>query len=173
MASTRRAAREAAIKALFQVDLGGMDADSAFRAAVALDDLDGEAVEFARGLSLGTLEHQSFIDERIGQLSRAWAVSRLAAVDRAILRLAAYEIIFRSDIPASVSINEAVELAKAYSTPVSGRFVNGVLGALARAVRAAEAPSAEETGAVDEIVVPGDESDSGNHPVQDDFSEQR
>lgn len=138
MANTRRAAREAAMKTLFQIDLGGMDPAAAFAAAAALEELDGEALAFSRALAEGALAHQTEIDARIGQLSRAWTVSRLAAVDRAILRLAAYEIMFRSDIPAAATINEAVELAKAYGAAESSRFVNGVLGSLARAVRGAE-----------------------------------
>lgn len=138
MANTRRAAREAAMKTLFQIDLGGMEPAAAFAAAAALEELEGEALAFARELFEGALAHQGEIDARIGQLSRAWAVSRLAAVDRAILRLAAYEIIYRDDIPAAATINEAVELAKVYGAAESGRFVNGVLGALARAVRGAE-----------------------------------
>ncbi|MGE5559901.1 MAG: transcription antitermination factor NusB [Chloroflexota bacterium] len=164
MASTRRAAREAAIKTLYQVDVGGMEVNAAFAAAADMEGLDGEALDFARALSLGTTEHRATVDARIGQLSHAWTVSRLAAVDRAILRLAAYEILYRPDIPVSASINEAVELAKIYSTPESGRFVNGVLGALARAARSAEAPRPEPE-------QPGnaDRGDAGE-PSEDDFS---
>lgn len=149
MANTRRAAREAAMKTLFQVDLGGMEPAAAFAAAAAMEDLDGETLAFARELSEGALAHQGEIDQRIGQLSRAWAVSRLAAVDRAILRMAAYEMMYRSDIPAAATINEAVELAKVYGTAESGRFINGILGALARAVRGAEAPAANEAERLD------------------------
>jgi N utilization substance protein B len=88
-----------------------------------------------RRLVHGVLEKRKEIDRRIGALTAGWAQERQPAVDRNILRLAAYEILFVPDIPMSVSINEAVELARKYSTDESPRFVNGVLGALAAEAR--------------------------------------
>jgi N utilization substance protein B len=79
----------------------------------------------------GATDHQKAIDQRLATLSTGWALDRQAAVDRNIMRLAAYEMLYVPDIPTGASINEAVELAKKYSTTESGRFVNGVLGALA------------------------------------------
>jgi transcription antitermination protein NusB len=79
----------------------------------------------------GATEHRKSIDERLAALSTGWSLDRQAAVDRNIMRVAAYEMLHVPDIPAGASINEAVELAKKYSTTESGRFVNGVLGALA------------------------------------------
>jgi N utilization substance protein B len=87
--------------------------------------------EFLQMLVHGVTERRDEIDARIAALSAGWALDRQAAVDRNIMRLAAFEILYVPDIPMGASINEAVELAKKYSTAESGRFVNGVLGALA------------------------------------------
>ena len=82
---------------------------------------------FADGLIRGTLEHQQQADETICKFTKNWEISRLAVVDRNVLRMAIYEIMFRDDIPPVVSINEAVDIAKKFSTEQSGRFVNGIL----------------------------------------------
>lgn len=79
----------------------------------------------------GVTDHQKEIDSRLAALSSGWSLDRQAAVDRNIMRLAAFEMLYLPDIPTGASINEAVELAKKYSTAESSRFVNGVLGALA------------------------------------------
>jgi N utilization substance protein B len=89
------------------------------------------AGHYAVTLVHGTLEKQDEIDRRVSDLSSGWSLDRQAAVDRNILRLAAYELLYVDDVPVGAAINEAVELAKKYSTEESGRFVNGVLGALA------------------------------------------
>ena len=82
----------------------------------------------------GVLGSQEEIDRRIAQLSEGWALDRQPAVDRNILRMASYEVLYLPDVPAGASINEAVELAKKFSTAKSGRYINGVLGALASTV---------------------------------------
>jgi N utilization substance protein B len=82
---------------------------------------------FARDLSLGTVENLDIIDELIEKNAKNWAISRIAKVDLAILRLATYEMLFREDIPPIVSMNEAIELAKELSTDESSRFINGIL----------------------------------------------
>lgn len=129
----RRQARAAALRALFAVDVGKNDAEKALRAAFAEERSDRAGMDFARDLVTGVLAHQQEIDARIAALSRDWALSRLAAVDRNTLRLGVYELVYRAGTaPVGVVINEAVELVKAYSTPESGRFVNGLLGSLAR-----------------------------------------
>jgi len=92
---------------------------------------DGEPDEFCRGLALGAEAHVAAIDETIGDVSENWSVSRMPLVDRNILRLATYELLFVEDVPASVSINEAVELAKVFGGEDSSKFVNGVLGRIA------------------------------------------
>jgi N utilization substance protein B len=85
---------------------------------------------FAQTLVRGVLEKRQEIDDRLSALSTGWALDRQATVDRNIMRLAAYEILYLPDIPAGATINEAVEIAKKYSTAESGRFVNGILGSL-------------------------------------------
>ena len=88
---------------------------------------DMKLVEFTEDLIAGVKEHQPQIDEMIKQVAENWRLDRMAAIDRNILRLGAYEAIFRPEIPSKVAINEALELAKRYSTAQSSRFVNGIL----------------------------------------------
>ena len=87
---------------------------------------------FRAGLVMGFAEHRLRLDEVIAKYARGWTLSRMANVDRNILRLAVYELLFCPEVPAGVVVDEAVELAKKYSTGESGRFVNGILGQLAR-----------------------------------------
>ncbi len=98
------------------------------------------AEKFAEPLIRGTLAHRPEIDEKIKQYAQNWDLHRMAVVDRNVLRLAIYEMMHRTDIPPVVSINEAVDIAKKYSTDESGRFVNGILdkvkGDLLRPARA-------------------------------------
>jgi N utilization substance protein B len=92
---------------------------------------DGEPDEFCRELATGVERTIEQLDETIGRISEHWVVSRMPLVDRNILRLATYELLFEGDVPPSVAINEAVELAKAYGGDDSSKFVNGVLGKVA------------------------------------------
>ena len=148
----RREARERAVQFLFQFDLNKSENleealkqfwDSQRDAAISEEKGRarwGEPVElppptgeetairlFAEPLIRGTLQHREAIDARIQQYTKNWDLSRMAVVDRNILRLAAYEMLYREDIPPVVSINEAVDIAKRFSTDESGRFVNGIL----------------------------------------------
>jgi N utilization substance protein B len=82
---------------------------------------------FADPLIRGTVEHRDQVDAHIKKHAKNWELSRMAVVDRNILRLAAFEMLFREDIPPVVSINEAVDIAKKFSTEDSGKFVNGIL----------------------------------------------
>ena len=86
----------------------------------------------------GVLSHVTELDEKISAASVNWSLERIAKVDLTILRLATYEILYEDDVPGSVAINEAVELANRYSEPSSGRFINGVLGTILREKEAAE-----------------------------------
>ncbi len=93
----------------------------------------GEATpEFAEALARGVQENLPQLDAVLGDHSEGWTVARMPAVDRAILRLACYELLHREDVPVAAVVNEAVEAAKELSTEDSGRFVNGVLGPIAR-----------------------------------------
>ena len=119
-----------------------------------------QTAEFARALIIGAHERRAELDAQIAALATGWTMDRQAAVDRNILRLAAYEILYVPDVPPSVSINEAIELAKKYSTAESGRFVNGVLGALvARSTGDAPSPTGadEERGETGPTPSEGDE----------------
>ena len=95
--------------------------------------VDIELSEYAENLVLGTVDNLEDIDARLTATSENWALDRMPFVDRAILRLATYEMVYEDDVPVSVAINEAVELAKVYGgEDDSSRFVNGVLGRIAR-----------------------------------------
>lgn len=125
---SRRRARERALQVLFQVDLGHMDPTEAF---TKMDESFGELKtneEFAASLVTGTLANLDAIDQVIVRLSKDWDLSRMANVDRNIMRLALFEILYCDDIPNNVSVNEAVELGKLFGTEGSGKFINGILG---------------------------------------------
>ena len=128
----RRQARELAVQFLYQYDIGGGgDLREAFAAFWPMQPDDNtNARPFAEELIRGTVEKTGAIDERIKKYTEHWELPRIAAVDRNILRLAIYEMLFRDDIPPVVSINEAVDIAKKYSTRESGAFVNGILDRL-------------------------------------------
>lgn len=132
----RRTARDAAFKALFWVDCTGGDPEGAL--AYLGDELacSGADMTFARDLVHGVLANQAQLDGIIANLSREWQVRRMPYVDRNVMRLALFEIVHRADIPAGVSANEAVELAKMYGGEESGRFVNGIIGQVAKDAQA-------------------------------------
>jgi N utilization substance protein B len=148
----RREARERAVQFLFQHDLNPPDdlelALAQFwdtqRAAVIDEEKgvsrwgedaelppptaeDAEARLFAEPLIRGVIEHRDALDEHIKKHARNWDIHRIAAVERNVMRLAIYEMLHRDDIPPIVSINEAVDITKKFSTPESGKFVNGIL----------------------------------------------
>jgi transcription antitermination protein NusB len=152
---TRREARERAVQFLFQHDLNppevveaaleefwrslrtasqerkGRKPEPSEGGEAAAPDVEEAALRlFADPLIRGTLEHRDEIDVRLRQLAKNWELHRMAAVDRNVLRLAVFEMLHRPDIPPVVSINEAVDIAKKYSTDDSGRFVNGILDSL-------------------------------------------
>ena len=139
----RHRSREAALQALYAADLAG-EADLA-GAEASLDalaehfELPAGARAFAKQLVLGVAQHRDDIDRRITAVAQRWRLDRMAAVDRNVLRLAAYEIVF-AGVPREVAIDEAVELARRFSDDASPRFVNGVLDALARAADEEPAP---------------------------------
>ena len=101
---------------------------------------------YATELFEGVMANEQKIDELVGEKARSWSVNRMPVIDRQLLRLATFELMCRPDIPYAVVIDEAVELAKEYSTEDSSRFVNGILSALGRELRPQEAmgsPDAE------------------------------
>jgi N utilization substance protein B len=126
--ASRREAREWAVQLLFQLDFNPGDPDQAFSAFwTERTEADPKSRQFVEELVRGTLEQRAKIDELIQKSTENWHLSRMAGVDRNILRLAVYEMFFRGDIPHAVAINEAVELAKMLGDVRSSRFVNGVL----------------------------------------------
>ena len=107
----------------------------------------GEAklIEFAEGLIAGVQANKAKLDALISEAAENWRIDRMAAIDRNILRLGAFEMLYCADMPAKVAINEALELAKRYSTAQSSRFVNGILDRLQNTALAANAKPAVET----------------------------
>jgi transcription antitermination factor NusB len=127
----RRAARELALRLLFQMDVGNAPLCDVL-ANLDQGPHNPEMVEFARLLLEGTIAQRAVIDEVLERYAREWSLDRMASVDRNVLRLSTYEILFLPEIPPSVSVDEAVEMVKKYSTGESGKFVNGILGNLVR-----------------------------------------
>lgn len=137
----RIAARDAAFRLLFARMFGGGGAprdiaamEGEERAEREASALDSEDIVFIDDVIAGALAMQDELDERIERNLRGWEKDRLSRVDLCILRVAVYEMVAREDIPVSVSVNEAVELAHTYSTDEAPGFVNGVLGAVAREI---------------------------------------
>lgn len=124
----RRLSREMALKVLFQVDLVNINIVEALKYTFVNDKYSDEVREFTLTLVEGVISNLSEIDKAISNYTNNWSLERIANIDRNILRIAIYEILFLENIPKSVSINEAVELAKKYGTKSSFSFVNGVLG---------------------------------------------
>lgn len=126
---SRRLARETALQVLFQRDLTqeSLDIPATVQRWAGEFAVPESSTAFAQELVDGTLAHQEEIDQKIASLSQGWPMTRMANVDRNVLRLATYEILFRPDIPGRVSLNEAIELAKRFGGEESAKFVNGIL----------------------------------------------
>jgi transcription antitermination protein NusB len=145
----RTKARKRALDVLYEADLRGADVRATLeeRAAQA-----GPPIpEYTRALVEGVLAHAAEIDRLVAAHATDWTLERMPAVDRAVLRLGAYELLFRDDVPDAVAIDEAVELARSLSTEESPRFVNGVLGALARLPRERPEPGPPGTDGADPL----------------------
>jgi transcription antitermination protein NusB len=130
--TSRRAAREQALQVLYSVVVGASEPGEAVRAIVG-ESADGEQRAFVEELALGTLEYAREADRIVSPLLEGWAIERLPTIDRLLLEMATFELHCRPETPTAVAINEAVALAKRFSTEDSGRFVNGVLSAVANA----------------------------------------
>lgn len=128
----RRSGRELAFRLLFQCDVGGMPLDEVLAAARDASDAKPAVWAFAEELARGTWNMREEADTIIQKYSAGWTLDRMPNADRNLLRLAIHEILHHEDIPQSVSINEAVELAKEYSTQDSAKFINGILGSFVR-----------------------------------------
>jgi N utilization substance protein B len=133
--SARSKARKRALDILFQADVRGDDLP-AILAAEAKRAANEPAREaswlYAREIVDGVIDNRDAIDEQITTFAKDWSLARMPAVDRAVLRIGVWEILYNDEVPAAVAIDEAVELAKEFSTDDSGSFVHGVLGRIAR-----------------------------------------
>lgn len=130
---SRRLAREVVLQTLFAVDLGEQSVQQAFEYVLSQTDLPPRDADFARDLAYGAVQCRDESDAVIAERAVGWTVERMATIDRNILRLALYELRHRPDIPTSIAVNEAVELAKRFGEDESAKFVNGLLGGYVRA----------------------------------------
>ena len=160
---SRRKARECALQMLFAADLSGAARpDELVRdywAEMGEPELDEAAREFASRLAVGTLAHLAGIDERIRSRAEHWRISRMAVVDRNILRLAVYEFL-HEPTPRTVAINEALEIARRFSTYEATQFINGILDAIKRDLDR-EQPQENLEDAPEEEPPAGGEADDG------------
>ncbi len=128
----RRKAREYAVQILFHMEYNPGNPDETFEWIAENLDIPDNVRPFSKKLVCGACENKPYIDELIKEASKNWRLERMSKVDRSILRMSVFEILFIEDIPRKVSINEAVELAKKYGTAESGAFINGVLDNIKR-----------------------------------------
>ncbi|MBV8727671.1 MAG: transcription antitermination factor NusB [Candidatus Eremiobacteraeota bacterium] len=126
---TRRMARELALQTLFSVEVGHQPPSEALTQTFDHSGSRGSQRTFIQDLVYGTLEHSEESDRTFSPLLEGWTIDRLPTIDRLLLRMSLFELHHRPNIPRAVVINEAVELAKKFSTEDSGRFINGVLSA--------------------------------------------
>lgn len=131
----RRLSREMTLKVLFQIDLVSTNIEEVLKYTLGNGKLSDEVKEFTLLLVKGVMSNLSEIDKAINNHTNNWSLERITNIDRNILRMAIYEILYLKNIPKSVSINEAVELAKKYGTKSSFSFVNGVLGKIDKDVK--------------------------------------
>lgn len=132
----RRKARAVALQALYEIDSSSHSPGTVLQQRLEATPLSDELTRFADRLMLGVLEHCRELDRMIARFAPEWPVEQMALVDRNILRIALWEFAVSRETPTRVAINEAVELAKAFGSEASARFVNGVLGSLAEALGA-------------------------------------
>ena len=139
---TRRKSRELALQALYQGEQAGQNGLLVFEEFCAHFQVNKKSIPYAKKLLDGVQEKADAINQLISKYAENWRLERMSVIDRNILRLAVYEVHFQDDVPISVAINEAVEIAKRYSTDDSGPFINGILDSMAKE----EASGAETAG---------------------------
>ena len=130
MTGTRRKARIIALQALYEIDSVDRRSETVIERVLGETGLTEENSDFVRELISGTVKNRDEIDGHIHKFAPAWPVDQIATVDRNILRLAIFEILFDNKVPVKVAVNEAVELAKTFGSESSAKFINGVLGAI-------------------------------------------
>ena len=128
----RRSGREAALQMLFQLEGSGVSAEQAIELFWrTFEDADPEGKPYADAIVRGVAENLDAIDKKVTAASQNWRLERMSRVDRNLLRLGTWELMFRTDVPRAVILDEAVELAKSFGTDESSGFVNGVLDRIA------------------------------------------
>ncbi|GGF87117.1 transcription antitermination factor NusB [Paenibacillus abyssi] len=147
----RRLAREIAVQSLYQMEMNEVTASDAVdmlieevkeENEIGADTGEVDKIDaFVRELVNGVTGQRQSIDDMLQQYLTGWQVDRLSRVDRQVLRLACYEMVYRNDVPPKAVINEAIELAKHFGTDESGKFVNGVLGRLIKALEELKKPN--------------------------------
>jgi transcription antitermination factor NusB len=125
---SRRRAREVAMRTLYECEITGSALDDVLSEAADAASMSEDLAEYSRILVHGVADHQEELDSELNELLVKYDLMRLAALDRNILRMGAFEIAHIPYVPPKVSLNEAIEIAKKYSTAESGKFINGVLG---------------------------------------------
>jgi N utilization substance protein B len=127
----RRRARELVLQALYACDIGENDPEEVKLRVIVDDTLSPRNLEFAREMFSLVRQHQSWADAQISALAINWDINRIAELDRLVLRMAIVELNYMPDTPVKVAINEAIELAKRFSTSESSAFINGILDSFA------------------------------------------
>jgi transcription antitermination protein NusB len=130
MKSTRHKARTVALQALYEIDSAARPAETVVERLLAGTNLSEETAAFVRELVTGAIRNKDEIDRKVQKFAPAWPVEQIAMIDRNILRLAIFEILFDNKVPVKVAVSEAVELAKTFGSESSPKFVNGVLGSV-------------------------------------------
>ncbi len=126
----RRQARAIALQTLYEYDVTRHDVAAVMQRHVESRRLDARVAAYAAELVDGVLEHRDQLDSAIAEAAHEWPLDQMALIDKNILRVAIYEILFNNSVPAKAAINEAVELAKMFGSDASSRFINGVLGTI-------------------------------------------
>jgi len=139
----RREGREHALQALYSIELHPDTPREAVRLFMEAHPCKVSVKNFAMGLLSGVIDNQAGVDAKIAEKSPNWSISRMAKIDLCIIRLATYELLFRDDIPSSVTINEAIEIAKKFGSEESPAFVNGILDEIFRGLPQKSAAVAE------------------------------
>lgn len=140
--ATRRQAREWAVQILFQIDLNPSDVETVLSGFWGRGRVEDEARRYAERLVRGVWSHREEIDARLARYAEHWTLHRMAVVDRNVLRMALYELLYCPEVPPAVVINEAVDIAKYFSSSESGRFVNGILDRARKDLERAARPGA-------------------------------
>ncbi|MBI2847423.1 MAG: transcription antitermination factor NusB [Chloroflexi bacterium] len=144
MPASRRRARVIALQALYEVDCAKHDSEEIVKRLLEGNPLPEKIVHFALGLIQGVIAGRDKIDEIIQKNAPVWPLKQMAIIDRNILRIAIYEVLFSDETPVKAAIDEAVEIAKAFGSDNSPKFINGVLGSVVKQEK--PLPSPEKSG---------------------------